>query len=489
MRLRILGSTGDARGSQLETLTVRILESLNFNSVVKNKISNGGHEIDVEAKFTFPSIDRPRQTRLLCECKAHSKPIGTADWLKFLGKVFTERATRTDSVSGMLIALSGVNGNVQGQYDTLKQHCEDIEVVAGDKLIEVIKRHYALTPVAEVISAVQKLTSKPHINIDLAYYSSEFVYVITFPANNYTLVASNPQLPRDQLKVFCQLVSLDESLGEYVDLAVEAEAVRHRTNVKKAVLGILLDSGNEHQDVSMISDALRSLSGEALTSDDVAKACDELVDDTVVETSGGKFRVVVSHDKTIEVRVKLFHALLAGWARVSSIGSPLYDELIDGSLVDHVAQVHSVPRFTGGDRESMVRVLQLSPMALVAAVTPPTRTSGKKDEPPLGMHPKMDGFRLSVLRQELIDRLLTDYRRPELKEYFFELRGVREIGALRHLKIQSTTGEPIELNTQERLGIGEADESLGGGYIQIRLADFAPGTTLGFEASNENEGN
>ena len=88
MRLRILGENNDSRGSQLEALTERILNCLGYENIIKNRISHGGHEIDVEARLPQPSIAESSVTRLICECKAHNAPIGINDWLKFLGKLF-----------------------------------------------------------------------------------------------------------------------------------------------------------------------------------------------------------------------------------------------------------------------------------------------------------------------------------------------------------------------------------------------------------------
>ena len=88
----ILGKTNDDKGTQLEILTREILKNMGCINIEVNFVSSGGEEIDVCADYPLPSIGTIQYRRLICECKAYAKPINIPDWLKFLGKIYSEEA-------------------------------------------------------------------------------------------------------------------------------------------------------------------------------------------------------------------------------------------------------------------------------------------------------------------------------------------------------------------------------------------------------------
>jgi len=73
--------------------------------------------------------------RLICECKAYRNPIGMSDWLKFLGKLYSEQRRLQMEVDGLFVALCGANGNVLGNYDELRQHNTPVTLIEGEHLL------------------------------------------------------------------------------------------------------------------------------------------------------------------------------------------------------------------------------------------------------------------------------------------------------------------------------------------------------------------
>ncbi len=474
MHLRILGQHGDARGAQLETLAANILVSLGYTDIVKNRISHGGHEIDVEARLSQPGLSEPRVTRLICECKAHSIPIGISDWLKFLGKVFTEATTNSEPVSGLLVALSGINGNVAGHYDTIRKYSKNVEVVSGDSIVNAISKFYNLRPIASVIRQVQESTRRSLTEIDLAYYAREFTHVVTFSDNSYTVIPSNPGIDAELREEIGKLVASDENLGVYFDLDTERDSLARHARLKKIVLTCLLMANGSCR----LSDLLKpwdTLTSEGLEMADLAAALDELLEWELVERDGtdGLLLSAIAH-RSGERSAHMFRELISGSIVLPSLGLPLYDDLIDDSLLDYVSSLHNVIPFSESERGDLVSLLRWSPTALIGAVTPPNWPGSAKLRPSPGKNPEIDRFSLLVFRQEMIDRFLKDYRHPELREYFFEIRSIREIETKRSLSIKSSKDTLLELDVHDRIGIGKANESLGGGFIHVQLTDYAP---------------
>src|SRR5205809_1095107 len=112
MRLRVFGNNSDDKGSQLEQLTGRLLAKLGYNQIAMNIVGSGGSELDVRAEYPLSPLHTGGCLHIVAECKAHDSPISLPDWLKFLGKIYSEMARRPNQVRGVLIALSGANGNV-----------------------------------------------------------------------------------------------------------------------------------------------------------------------------------------------------------------------------------------------------------------------------------------------------------------------------------------------------------------------------------------
>lgn len=64
MRLFILDQTGKDKGSQLEQLTVRILEKQGYKNIQTNNQNAGGNEIDVTAYKTIEAGLKPQNIKL-----------------------------------------------------------------------------------------------------------------------------------------------------------------------------------------------------------------------------------------------------------------------------------------------------------------------------------------------------------------------------------------------------------------------------------------
>ena len=60
MKLNILGKNSDDKGNQLEKLTSTLLKSLGCSNIIRNEIGSGGHEIDVRAEYTIPSLNEKK---------------------------------------------------------------------------------------------------------------------------------------------------------------------------------------------------------------------------------------------------------------------------------------------------------------------------------------------------------------------------------------------------------------------------------------------
>jgi hypothetical protein len=160
-----------------------------------------------------------------------------------LGKIFTDEQKTGEKVSGCLIALSGVNGNCQGAYEDLKNHRNDITIIAGEALFQLLEGLYSLQKASEVERLTRQLTDRTIRLLDVAYYDGTIYCVIGFQDEKYTLLdSSGKALARDMANKLAKLIKRSEPLGQYIDLEEEAKAREAAIETRKHVLRILIEN-------------------------------------------------------------------------------------------------------------------------------------------------------------------------------------------------------------------------------------------------------
>ena len=148
MKLYILGKNTDDKGSQLEDRTRDILASQGYENIVANTVYSGGSEIYVAASYKKQVGIKNMDFPVICECKAHDKAIVITDWLKFIGKLYIEKLKNEHTI-GLMIALSGANGNVVGSYNDIKDK-GFIQLIANDDLIVLLAKKYSLSELSSI---------------------------------------------------------------------------------------------------------------------------------------------------------------------------------------------------------------------------------------------------------------------------------------------------------------------------------------------------
>lgn len=276
-----LGANADDAGKQLERLTRSILENLGYSNLAVNVVTSGGQEIDVTADYTIPVPGKPQTRRLIAECKAYQNPVAMIDWLKFLGKVFVEETRLNQEITGLFVALSGVNGNVQGNYDEIRQHRSNISLLTGEELLAELQSAYHLAPRPQIIERLHSLTARQYLHVEPAYYNQAVYWIFTFPDSEYAILRGSGELPSEaEITMLSPLIENRLSVTSYVDLSAEAQAQEQLCQIKKAVVAKIAAVGGAlrreqlpmlpHADRTLLDRSLRELASFywCTTSDD-----------------------------------------------------------------------------------------------------------------------------------------------------------------------------------------------------------------------------
>ena len=175
----VLGKTADDKGAQLEAVVAAALTVQGYEDVTGNLIEAGGNELDVVAVRASPVIGDVQRTPVICEAKAYRDPVGTPAWQRFLGKLFIARASDASTV-GVLIALNGVNGNVEGSFRDLRKADTAVFIITGRHLEENARNTGEVGDAATVQTTAEERYSRVATNTELAYYGGAYYWLVTW---------------------------------------------------------------------------------------------------------------------------------------------------------------------------------------------------------------------------------------------------------------------------------------------------------------------
>lgn len=459
----ILGRSNADKGTQLEELTKRLLLSYGYKNIVTNYIGPGGEEIDVSADYFLPGIGLNQARRLICECKAYKTPIDITSWLKFLGKIFIEESRRDEEVFGFFIALSGVNGNVAGNFDELIKHRNNVSLISGESLNEVVSKLYNLIEGNAIHRIVSQYTDRIIRMMDICYFDNSIYWVIAFNHDEYTVFNSNRSfLTLDVANTICPLLENSNALGKYVNLEEENQAKERAIHIQKAILTELM-----LKDGCIKKESLKSTI--QCTDHEFEKALFELLKKNFI--SSDEFVVSIYEDLD-SIIVDFFRFFLTGEVFIRALGSKFYDKHINRLLIPKIEEIQVGLKLNADDINTVLELLKLSPSAFASSLYPEKMITqhyeqGIRDE-------RIASFDRKYFLRMLYNGLLIDFSNSLLNKYFYEVRGLREIESNHKIKIKGDNGIILHGEVSNRQGIGQLADNYGGGYIRVLVLDDQP---------------
>jgi hypothetical protein len=444
LRLIVLGRTNDDKGTQLEKLSTELLEALGFVRVATN-VANSAGELDITGEFVTPMPVVPKIEKLIGECKALKSPLAMPDWLKFLGKLFVAKHGG-ENVTGCLIALSGVNGNVQGSFDELK--LADVRLIGSSTLIEYLQDTHGLAPQARLNEhlAASGLT---HSSIALAYYDRHVYWVILYDAGSYTVLTADVNHPNQTaLDVVRPMIEDELEATTFVDLR-EAEALRNLTDLaEKYVIALAMLGDGTKTATEMIVEHIVPKQQLGLTEAVLKTAIENLIADGVMVSGTDRFVLTPEQSTDVSKRASLFNRCLDGRAVTTAFGCEWWDRNIDDALLEEIIQIQMGLQLRPEDREKAIRLMRLSPGALAYALRPDGMIVYKRtQEPKVEVDEDMIEYDRARFMRELYTRLTADFSVGGLGKYFFAQRRVDHLK--RHTSITLTDRDQQVVITDE----------------------------------------
>jgi len=477
MQLYILGDSSDDTGTQLEKLTCTMLDNLGFKNIIKNEIGSGGHEIDVRAEYILPGLNGNNSKPIICECKAYKSAVTMTDWLKFLGKVLLEETK--GSVDGYFIALSGVNGNVQGNYRDLRTHNrKNITLITGDELIKQLSDIFQIVTIKNIQQRIVQYTQRKPIEISLCYYNMCVYYLIGFSENEFTLFSNTGELIKVQESIqVSHLINKTSSYRDFIDLEDENIALNRFMTIKKFIISFILLhkkelSFNEIQEyfieyVIQVPD---------IKANEIRKALDVLIEDSFIDTDVKKSMYnlkILSYHKQIDDVVLFYKYLVENIIPLFILGSESYNRYINEELLAQICKIQGGISIPKEYEEDCLKILKWSPSALLWSLKPDqmivNHHSGGKS-----IYETLDKEDTSYFLQKLINLLSYDFKNKYLKDYFFKTCEIVELESNYRLKIKTKTKLELDMEYKERIGLAQMTEEYNNQIIHVRIFNEQP---------------
>ncbi len=465
MRVRVFGKDSDDKGAQLEQLTQRLLERRGYRQITLNFVGSGGSEIDIRAEYAVPSLNRENVVHLIGECKAYEATVAMPDWLKFLGKLYTEKASRRQDLRGLFVALSGVNGNVRGAYEDLRNQDSSVELISGDDLVAQVLDEFKLPQVSQLFSRVAQLTADVIAATSLGYYQSRAFWIAEFANSTFTVLCGE-SLEESPAAELVAIVSGQIQAAKFRDLSQEQIAKNRLALARKYVLGQLLTN----RPIDLPEQENFFPPTVPVSQADVDAACTELRAEGKMFQQATTFRLAdVAND--LSVRAAIICEILTGICILSHLAAPEWEALIDDDLLAESLRVKDALTIADVDRSAIVQLMKWSPTGLLWSLSKDEVLCGHR-----GKLPQVDEIlapdHARYYRLQMLGFAIDDFRGAAFSAMLHERYGLRELEFTRRALFKSQKQVELEMTVTDRTRIARYEPT--GGLVHVWLTEHAP---------------
>jgi hypothetical protein len=445
----VLGVTADDKGTQLEALVHTELESQGYVEVYSNVVGSGGSELDVTAKRKFALIRTDHVTPVVCEAKAYRDPVNLPTWQKFLGKLFIERS-ETPTTIGILVALSGVNGNVRGSYESLRKKDGSLFIFDGGNLLDRAREAGAIASEDKVRQSVQEQFHRGVSGVEPAYYGGGYFWIVRWNDEEYSVVnAHGSRLLAQEVESLRR--ALEASVSGRLLATDEARAqAEARHNIKVGLIGRLLQGG--------------TVALEDSFADDEREAFASLADEPYSYTESGRLNLIPANELDAVGVARFFTSLFESATSVKHLAFMTgrhHDPYVQ-RLVDTLPEQQAGFTLDEDDALSLRAVAPLFPSVWVTLAQPiQLITTHRTGEPGLTDEAMLISDR-NTFWDEIIRVVRQDFTNVFLRGFLYDYIGVADLDEITEVTVKSKTGVVGTMKTKTRTAIRQLSEELVG---------------------------
>ncbi|MGF7025057.1 hypothetical protein [Sphingobacterium sp. HSC-15S19] len=471
MELIILGKTSDDKGTQLEKLTELLLREQGYSKISTNVVNSGASEVDIKGSYEIQLMNNSIITDVIGECKAYSKPISLPDWLKFLGKIFSEEV-QGRKVHGCFIALSGVNSNVIGHYNSIKEKRQDIVLLAGEELQILIQRYFGLLDVGDIQAILQHYTEEQPINYSICYYNSCFYWLITFRENRFSLINANgsPVQKHDNMDIQ-KIVSDLKTLSDYVDLE-EIKNISDRAEmVKKYIVCVLLIEGEELSAKHILNNVNVHFGNckKIFKSKEINNSLVQLVALGLIQQNKNYGLSLFKNDIGLDEVIQFYTYFFYKTVVLKGLMSKNYGYKIDSKVLEYILEIQGGITLEEEEFNQCLKLIQFSPSAFAWGLVPNEMFLNHRHNG-VAINKQIDEHDSKHFVQYLFYLFSKEFGHSDMGEYFYS-RGLKELEIITTTKIVFMDGISMKNNSHEKIGLFRMDEEYNNQVVAVSMLD------------------
>ncbi len=453
IKLYIVGANTDDKGTQLEELTTAILQKQGYVNISTNAIYSGGSEIDAVAvhknRLAVTDVEYP----VVCECKAHNKPININDWLKFIGKIYIERLKNPQTI-GLMIALSGANGNVMGSYSELRKY-QFVHLIANDDLVALLMSEYRLSSSNDIETNISQYTNKRIAEIGLVYYAKHVYWLVSFIDGGFTLLNHCGETLSEQvLDNMLQLLYSNSPFTGYIDIKAEYAAVIRQASIDKLALSILMDEIEEFSFKELLTktQAILPDSNDTINQDEFSVI---LAANKFIQNKADKYSLLPI-DK-IDF-IEFYRYVFTNAAPIRILSRQLYLKMINEQLLKRICEIQYCIKIPDDKKNESLFILQYSPTALAYAIEEDKAITRYRSPNGNTIAPNVDKGHTEWFMHKITNSFIQDFHNQMFHELYLNEYEITSICINLGLEIAQEKRDKVIINDRKELLLGRLGE-------------------------------
>ena len=429
MQLYILGKNSDDKGTQLEQLTVKILDHQGLEDITTNIQGAGGNEIDITAYSQTTIGICPQKTKVIGECKAHKAPINITDWLKFIGKVHYAREIESNVV-GIMVCLSGANGAVVGMYNEKHHKDKTIQLIANKDLVNLISECFEIETEVKVRERLVSMSYGDIYEMNLLYYDRKIYWVTSFMDGKYTITnAKGLLMKKEELNDIFSLIANHSPYSQdcFIDIQEHQKVQQHLTAINMALLTILVDGFSGTLDET--SKQIRKYN-DTIDTDILEMAIKQ---NPFVAFDKGENIVTLQKDG-IDI-VPFYRYILLSGCPLDLVVSNFYQNHINKELLYKIQEIQYGFEMPDEKIDDYISLLKFSPSALYNAITPNRLFYNYML---VGQFKNMENMKKmyeSLFMKMLVDGFVMDLQNHKLSQMYYDYFKITNMEVSNNIKI------------------------------------------------------
>ena len=404
---------------------------------------SGASELDVTASKVDRVGINDIVTPVICECKAHEKPISMTDWLKFIGKIHIARKKDSRTI-GLMLALSGANGAVVGSASTDFTDDPCVQLIANDDIIKLLSKVYNL-PEPNIIK--EQLTHWPIpaiTEIYPVYYNYHIWWLIGCEDGHFTICHSDskPATTDEVSEILPLLPNATIYQAEaFVDIWNSIETgIQMRTTEKLIVTELLKKSPQSLTSLRQLYNGIDENLFDASINNSLFISIDE------------DYNNLKLCDFSSINKAELYRFLLDKECPIEVFSTEFYQNNIDGELLEQIWAIQGGFRLPGCYIGKCLKLLRLSPSALVYAL--------QKDSFFHAAHAMAGNTEMMNLYYEhfmgkLQESFLDDFKKPELRDFYFHTHNIHNVKITTTSSIGLRENENLEISVEQNYALAK----------------------------------